>query len=204
MGAIVAGSKIAKTAAGAIFTVFSGKREQRVELTNESSDDLLLAGQLVLSGKTTEGVGRTTVKPGEKAEWGACKADLSSAGSHTVTAFNVSGKKRVIVLSTECPWLGSAKARSEIYEAGSEVVVAGLAKFEKVHAREAHRSHQTSSDGQLHGTINCSPDKDSVVFRYVFRDPEGFSRAAAALHPFNAGSDPCRTRGMADMPRSGS
>ena len=64
-----------------------GSRELAVELYNASERDLELMDQLVVHGKTTQGVSRTTVEPGETVLWKACKTYGSMTGTQIYTAF---------------------------------------------------------------------------------------------------------------------
>jgi hypothetical protein len=63
--------------------------------------------------------------------------------------------------------LGAAKAYCEILE--DEKMSEDLKSMKSIYESKAHSSHQKSSDGDLHGTINCFKDTDGVVFRYVYK-----------------------------------
>ena len=88
----------------------SGSRELAVELFNASKWDLELMDQVVVHGKTTQGVSRTTVKPGETVTWKACKGTWALYGTQVYTAFRILGKGQFIFLGNECPLAGAAKA----------------------------------------------------------------------------------------------
>jgi hypothetical protein len=90
----------------------SGSRELAVELFNAHRFDLELINQLVVHGKTTQGVSRTTVKPGETVSWKACKGTWALYGTQVYTAFKIKGTGVFIFLGNECPLAGAAKAFS--------------------------------------------------------------------------------------------
>jgi hypothetical protein len=94
----------------------TGSRELAVELFNASRYDLELIDQLVVHGKTTQGVSRTTVEPGETVSWKACKGTWALYGTQVYTAFKVKGDDCFIFLGNECPLAGAAKAWSNVYE----------------------------------------------------------------------------------------
>ena len=88
-------------------------------------------------------------------------------GTQVYTAFRVVGAGQFIFLGNECPLAGAAKAWSQIYDDGE--YKGGLASFHETHEEHAHASHQISTNRDLHGTVNCFPDTDGVVFRYVYQ-----------------------------------
>ena len=45
----------------------------------------------------------------------------------------------------------------------------GLKSFLTTFKENASDSHQKSKNGDLHGTINCTMDSDSVIIRYVYK-----------------------------------
>ena len=126
----------------------------------------MLIDQLVVHGKTTQGVSRATVEPGETVSWKACKGTWALYGTQVYTAFEIKGAGRFIFVGNECPLTGAAKAFSEIYEANA--FKGGLQSFHDIHESRAHANHQKSENGDLHGTVNCFSDTDGVVFRYVY------------------------------------
>jgi hypothetical protein len=92
----------------------TGSRELAVELFNASRYDLELMDQLVVHGKTTQGVSLTTVKPGETVSWKACKGTWALYGTQVYTLFKVKGTDHIIFLGNECPLAGAAKACSRV------------------------------------------------------------------------------------------
>ena len=98
-----------------ILNEVTGSRELAVELFNASWRDLELIDQLVIHGKTTQGVDRTTVKPGETVSWKACRGSLSLVGTEIFTAFKVKSTDNIIFLGNDYPLGGSARAMSNIY-----------------------------------------------------------------------------------------
>jgi hypothetical protein len=144
-----------------------GSRELAVELYNASRYDLELIDQLVVHGKTTQGVSRTTVEPGETVSWKACKGAWALFGTQVYTAFKVKGTDRFIFLGNECPLAGAAKAWSSTYK--DDQMEGGLEAFHSTHEALAHANHQKSGNGYLQGTVNCFSDTDGVVFRYVYQ-----------------------------------
>jgi len=145
-----------------------GSRELAVYLFNASGDNFELIDQLVVHGKTTQGVSRTTVKPGETVSWKACKQSYALYGTQIYTAFSVKGESRFIFLGNENPLAGAAKAWSRVYKDSSWG--SGLESFHNIHESKAHANHKKSTSGELHGTVNCFSDTDGVVFRYVFQN----------------------------------
>ena len=107
---------VAKELVRAILTEVRGKRELAVELLNASEYDLELRQQYVVHGKTTQGVDRTTVKPGETVSWKGCKCDWILSGTLIMTAFDVKGTDDIIFITNECPWFTSAQAFTDIVD----------------------------------------------------------------------------------------
>ena len=92
----------------AILSEVRGKRELAVELLNASTWDLELRDQKVVHGKTTQGVDRTIVKPGETVSWKGCKCDWVLSGTLIMTTFKIKGTDWTIFITNECPWFSSA------------------------------------------------------------------------------------------------
>ena len=118
----------------------TGARELAVELFNASEYDLELIDQLVVHGKTTQGVSRTTVEPGETVSWKACKGTWALFGTQVYTAFKIKGKGEFIFLGNECPLAGAAKAWSKTYP--DDQWEGGLESFHTTHESKAHANHQ--------------------------------------------------------------
>ena len=93
-----------------------GSRELAVYLFNASDRDLELIDQIVVHGKTTQGVSCTTVQPGETVSWKACKGTWALYGTQVYTAFKIKGTDSFIFLGNECPLAGAAKAWSNVYD----------------------------------------------------------------------------------------
>jgi len=144
----------------------SGSRELAVFLYNAGELNLELMDQLVVHGKTTQGVSRTTVKPGETVSWKACKATWALYGTQIYTAFKDKGDDCWLFLGNECPLAGGAKAYGEVMNASGRPV--NLQAYHNDHEAKAHSNHQKSNNGDLQGTINCFSDTDDVVFRYAY------------------------------------
>ena len=88
----------------------TGSIELAVKLFNASIYDLELMDQLVVHGKTTQGVSRTTVKPGETVSWKACKGTWALFGTQIYTTFRIVGRGQFFFIGNECPLAGAAKA----------------------------------------------------------------------------------------------
>jgi hypothetical protein len=93
----------------------TGSRELVVTLYNAGEDNLEFMDQLVVHGKTTQGVDRTTVEPGETVSWKACKSYGALYGTQVYTAFKVEGSNTFFFFGNECPFAGAAKAWTEEY-----------------------------------------------------------------------------------------
>lgn len=59
----------------------------------------------------------------------------------------------------------------------------GLQSFTETFKDNAHSNHQKSTDEHLHGTINCFPDTDGVVFKYIYIPPSRPSKPASTPPP---------------------
>ena len=130
-----------------ILNEVTGSRELAVELFNASWRDLELIDQLVIHGKTTQGVDRTTVKPGETVSWKACKGSWTLFGTQVFTAFKPKGDDCFILLCNECPLTAGAKAYSSVkLENGTPV---NLQSYYYDHEARAHSNHQKSKNGDL-------------------------------------------------------
>ena len=151
----------------AIFTEVTGSRELVVELKNASTTrNLVCIEQLLLNGKTTNGIDLPIIKPGETAKWTACKGAFTAGGPLIFTAFKIKGTDSFTFLGNESPWSEKPNAWSDIYK--DSKLKGGLKSFSSTYESKAHQSHQISKNESLHGTINCFDGTVGVVLRYVF------------------------------------
>jgi len=85
-----------------------GSRRVVVQLLNATKYNLELMDQVVVHGKTTQGVSRTTVKPGETVTWKGCKGTMALYGTLIYTTFSIKGTGTIVFLGNENPYAGAA------------------------------------------------------------------------------------------------